>query len=120
MVEQPKPKQAKRWQVAVAIAALSAFLIWMGWKSMQPAPIRSKASAGVTPIHYYVEEGPLEGQLEDMKAKGLVPQDAIDNGAGRFVSPSTLTPDELALAKQVEERRARWRARRAARGGASR
>jgi hypothetical protein len=113
-----KPEvKAKPWQIAVAVLSLSAFVIWWGWLSLQPPPIRSKAVAGSNPTHYEMERGPMPGQLEDMKKAGLVPQDAIDDGLGHFVSPSRLTPAQLEYARAVERRRAEWRARRGAPGG---
>jgi len=107
----PEPK-AKPWQITVAVLSLSAFLIWMGWRALQPPPIRSQAVAGSNPTHYEMERGPMPGQLEDMKKAGLVPQDAIDDGLGHFVSPSRLTREQLEFARAVERRRAEWRARR--------
>jgi hypothetical protein len=115
----PEPKRVKPWQTTVAVLLLSAFLIWQGWLALQPPPIRSKAVAGSNPTHYEMERGPMPGQLEEMKKAGLVPQDAIDDGLGHFVSPSRLTAQQLEHAHQVELRRAAWRARRgdAGRGG---
>lgn len=114
----PEPKKkVKPWQIAVAVLLLSAFLIWRGWLAMQPQLPRSKSVAGSNPTHYEMERGPMPNQLEDMKKAGLVPQDAIDDGLGHFVSPSRLTPEQREYARQVELRRAAWRARRGNRGG---
>lgn len=115
-VPNPSEPQAKPWQVAVAVLSLLAFLIGMGWRAMQPPPIRSKAVAGSNPTHYEMERGPTPGQLEAMKKAGLVPQDAIDDGLGHFVSPSRLTPEQREHARKVERRRAAWSAQRSSFG----
>lgn len=107
-------QRVKPWQVALAAVAAAALVIVIGSRALRSAPIRSQAPAGVNPRHYEEEFGPRAGLLDEMKQKGLVPADAIDDGRGHFVSPSRLTPAELRLAEQVARAR---EARRTARRG---
>ena len=102
-------QRVKPWQLGLGALAVTLFVIWIGMLAARPAPIRSQAPAGKNPIHYEIEFGPREGQLEAFKQAGLVPPDAVDNGKGSFVAPSTLTPAELKEAEKVVRSRERRR-----------
>lgn len=94
-------QRVKPWHAALAVLAVAALAIVIGSRALRPAPIRSQAPAGTNPRHYEEEFGPRAGLLDEMKQKGLVPADAIDDGRGHFISPTRLAPAERKQAEQI-------------------
>ncbi|MCC2672183.1 MAG: hypothetical protein K0Q72_4655 [Armatimonadetes bacterium] len=108
-------QRVKPWQVGLGVIVAALFVVAMGVWALRPAPIRAQAPPGKNPIHYEIELGPREGQLERLQRAGVVPPDAIDNGKGSFVSPSALAPAELEYAKRIVRERELRRAARSRR-----